>query len=150
VAAIAIAAGGRFAPLADAAAAASLVVLAIGLAFRSAATVPWAVLLAAVAYLAGREGSAAVDGRAAGVGVLLLLAAELATWSADEHPRLRPDRAVVLRRVFLLGALAAAAFLVDVLVLAASGLSTSGGTPVAAVGTAAAVAALALAVRAGR
>lgn len=124
--------------------------LALGLALRSAVAAPWAVLLAAVGYLAGREGAPAVDGRAAGVGVLLLLAAELASWSTDEHPRIRAERPVVVRRLVLLAALAAAAFLVDVLVLAASGLSSAGGTPIAAVGTAAAVAALALTVRAGR
>lgn len=148
--AVAVAAGGRLALLEDAGAAASLLVLAAGLALRRSGTVPWAVLLAAAAYLAGRAGRSAVDGRAVAVGVLLLLAAELATWSADEHPRIRPERAVVARRLVLVGALAAVSLVVDLLLLAASSVSTGSGTALATIGTAAAVAALAVALRSTR
>lgn len=148
--AIAVAAGGRLAGLEDALAAAAVVLLGAGLALRRAGAVPWALLLAAAAYLAGRAGSSAVDGRAALVGVLLLVAAELAIWSCEEHPRIRPERDVVTRRLALLAALVAAAVVVDVLLLAASGLVASRGTAVAIVGTAAAVVALAVALRLSR
>lgn len=148
--AIAVTAGGRFALLEETAAAASLLALAAGLARRRSGAVPWAVLLAATAYLAGRAGRSAVDGRAVAVGVLLLLAAELATWSADEHPRIRPEREVVVRRLLLVAALAAASLVVDVLLLAASSVSTGGGTALATIGTGAAVAALAVALRSTR
>lgn len=124
--------------------------LAAGLALRRSGAVPWAVILAAAGYLAGRAGRSTVDGRAVLVGVLLLLAAELATWSADEHPRIRPERAVVLRRLALVGALAAAALVVDVVLLVASSVPSAHGTALAAVGTAAAVAALGVTVRLAR
>lgn len=145
--AIALAAGGRLAPLEVAAAAASLGLLATGLALRRSGTVPWAIALAAAGYLAGRAGHAVVDGRAAAVGVLLLLAAELASWATDEHPRIRPEPEVVTRRLALLGALALVSLVVDVLVLAASGLEAGGGTAPALVGTVAAVGAVAVALR---
>ena len=72
-------------------------------------SIPWAVLAAGGGYLIGREGHAVVDGRAAVVGVLLLLGAELATWSIEHDGRIRAERAVVVRRAVTLAGLAVAA-----------------------------------------
>jgi hypothetical protein len=147
---IVVTAGGRLAVLEYALSGLALGGLAAGLALRRAGPVPWAVLLAAAGYVLGRHDRSAVDGRAVVVGVLLLAAAELAYWSIGEHPRIRSERPVVARRLALLGALLACAFVVDVLLLAVSSLAVPRGAVLAAAGTAAAVAAVALVLRLGR
>ena len=109
--------------------------------------IPWAVLVAGGGYLVGREGHAVVDGRAAGVGVLLLLGAELATWSIEHDRRIRAERAVVVRRALPWPVLAAAALVVDLALLGTASLPGGGGVLVAAAGVAAAVAAIGFVVR---
>lgn len=145
--AFAVEGGGRFELLADGLGALALTVLATALALRWAGFVPWAVLAAGGAYLAGRSGHATVDGWAAVVGALLLLSAELATWSIDDDARIPAERPLVVRRTLTLVSLTVAALLVDFLLLATSGLSASPGVLLAVVGTTAAVAAVAFVLR---
>lgn len=147
---IVVTAGGRLAVLEYALAGVALGALTAGLALRRAGAVPWAVLLGAAGYVVGRHDRSAVDGRAVLVGVLLLAAAELAYWSIGEHPRIRSEAAVVERRLALLAGLLACAFVVDVLLLAVSSLAVPRGAVLATLGTAAAVAAVALVLRLGR
>ena len=115
--------------------------------WRLPLTIPWAVLLTAAAYVVGREGSPVVDGGAAVVGVLLLVAAELASWSIGEDPRIRAEPSLVLRRALTIGALVAGALVLDVLLLGAAAISSSSGVALAAVGVAAAVGAMVVVVR---
>lgn len=105
--------------------------LAVGIALRWPATVPWAVLLTGAGYLAGREGRSLVDGWAAAVGVMLLVAAELATWSIEHDARIRSERAL----------------LVNFLLLATAAVAASAGVVLAAIGVAAAVGAVAVVLR---
>jgi archaellum biogenesis protein FlaJ (TadC family) len=123
------------------------VLLALGLVLRWPMTIPWAVLLVGGGYLVAREGNAAVDGWAAVIGVLLLLSAELASWSMEHDGRIKSERALVLRRALTLGVLVAAALLVNFLLLATAGVSASAGVLLAAVGVAAAVGAVAVVLR---
>lgn len=109
--------------------------------------VPWAVALLAATYLVGRTGHATVDGRAAVVGVLLLLAAELASWSVSVDKRIRAERALVVRRTLTLLALCLVALVANFFLLATSAVAASSGALLATVGTAAAVGAIALVVR---
>ena len=146
---IVISSGGRFAVVEYALAGVALGVLGAGLATGRAGPAPWAVLISAAAYLLARNGHAAVDGRAVLVGTLLLATAELAYWSAEEHPRIRAEPPVVRRRLLLLAGLLASALVVDVLLLVAASLAVPRGVLFAAVGTAAAVAAVALVLRMG-
>jgi hypothetical protein len=146
----AVAAGGRLAPLEDAGAGAGMLVLLLGLALRIPVAIPWAVGLAAAGYLAGRSGSAAVDAWAAVVGPLLLLAAELGSWSIEHDARIRTEAAVVVRRLTTLVALMAAALLAGFLLLAVAAVSATPGLLLVLTGTAAAVAAVALVVRLAR
>ena len=81
----------------------------VGLVLRWPITIPWAVLLPRARYLSARAGHVVVDGWAAVIGVLLLLAAELATWSIEHDARIRAERALVVRRAVTLAALALAA-----------------------------------------
>ncbi|MGH3003057.1 MAG: hypothetical protein ACRDM1_10440, partial [Gaiellaceae bacterium] len=127
--------------------AAALALLSLGLVFRWRSTIPWAVILAGAGYLVGVEGRPVVDGWAAVVGVALLLAAELASWSMEHDRRIPSEGALVLRRATTLAALAAAALLVNFVLLAAAALSASAGVLLAAVGVAAAVAAVSLVLR---
>lgn len=124
-----------------------LALLAAGLVLRWPATVPWSVLLVGGAYLLAREGNLAVDGWAAAIGVLLLLAAELASWSIDHDARIEAERSLTLRRIATLGTLIVSALLVNFLLLATAGVSASSGLLIAAVGVAAAVAAVAVVLR---
>jgi hypothetical protein len=94
-----------------------------------------------------RVGHRSVDNGAALVGVLLLVAAELGTWSTDLDARIRTDRALVVRRAALLAALCVGALGVDALLLGASSLTAASGALLAAVGTAAAVSAVAVVLR---
>jgi hypothetical protein len=114
---------------------------------RWPATIPWAIVMTAGGYLATREGRAVVDGWASLVGVLLLLAAELASWSIEHDARIRSEGRLVARRALTLGALVAAALVVDFVALGAAALSSSAGVVVAAAGVAAAVAAVTVVLR---
>jgi len=141
------ASGARLAAGGGGFASAGLVVLAGGLAVRSPLTIPWAVVFAGGGYLLAREGNPAVDGWAAAIGVLLLLSAELASWSMEHDARIRAERALVVRRAATLAALVAAALFVNFLLLGTAGLAASPGVLLAAVGVAAAVAAVAVVLR---
>lgn len=145
--AYAIAAGGRFAGLAAAAGALALTLLLAALVLRWQTVVPWAVLAAGVAYLVGREGRELVDGWASVVGVLLLLAAELATWSTEHDARIRTQSSLVARRALILASLCAAALLSDFILLGLAAVSASAGVLLAAAGVAAAVSAVAIVLR---
>jgi hypothetical protein len=124
-----------------------LALLVAGLVVRWPLTIPWSVLFAGGGYLLAREGNQSVDGWAAAIGVLLLLAAELASWSIEHDARIKADRSLVLRRIATLTGLVAAALLVNFMLLATAGLSASAGVLLAAVGVAAAVAAVAVVLR---
>lgn len=128
-------------------AAGGLALLVLGLVLRWPTTIPWAILFVGGGYLLARAGNAVVDGWAAVIGVLLLLAAELASWSIEHDARIAAERAVVLRRIVTLGALVAAALLVNFILLGTAGVSASSGVLLAAVGVAAAVAAVAVVLR---
>ena len=144
---LALAQGGRFAGLAAAAAVVGIALLTAALALRLHPLLPWALAATGTAYLAGRAGHHAVDGRAAVVGALLLLAAELGSWSIEDDARIRAERALVVRRLVAVGALVAAALAVDVVLLAAAAVASPAGVVLAAAGVAAAVTALALVLR---
>jgi hypothetical protein len=124
-----------------------MAVLLAALVMRWRSTVPWAIALLAGTYLAGRTGHATVDGRAAVVGVLLLLSAELAAWSMDVDRRIKAERALVIRRASTLLGLCAVALVANFLLLATSAVSAASGALLATLGTAAAVASLAIVVR---
>jgi hypothetical protein len=139
--------GGRFAPLAWTLAAVALLVFAIALVPRWPTAIPWAVLLAGAAYLVGRNGGSVVDGWSSVAGALLLLAAELATWSIDADPRIAAETSLTVRRVVSLAALVAVALFVNFLLLATAAISSSAGLLVAAIGVAATVASVAYVLR---
>jgi len=141
---------GRLAPLADAAAALGAALLAAAIVARWPLLVPWGVLSAGAAYLVGREGKAVVDGWAAVIGVLLLVAAELAGWSIEHDARIRAERSLTLRRVATLVALTAVALLVNFLLLGMAAVAASSGVLLAAGGVCAAVAAVAIVLRLAR
>ena len=124
-----------------------LALLASGLVVRWPLTIPWAVVLAGGGYLFAREGSGAVDGWAAVIGVLLLLAAELAGWSMEHDARIKAERSLVLRRIATLAALVAAALLVNFILLGTAGVAASASVLLAVVGVAAAVASVAVVLR---
>lgn len=125
----------------------ALALLALGLVLRWPATIPWAVVIAAGGYVVTREGRSIVDGWAAVIGVLLLVAAELASWSIEHDARIRSEPSLLVRRVVTLAVLAAAALLVNFVLLAAAAISSSAGVLLAAVGVAAAVTAVAVVLR---
>jgi hypothetical protein len=89
-------------------------------------------------YLALRPGT--VDSRAPIVAAVLFGAAELAFWSLEPHA-VRAERAVVVRRLALIGGTALGAALLASLVLVVAA-SASGGVLLEAVGVVAAVATL--------
>lgn len=150
VLAYAVATAGRLAPLADAAAALGAALLAAAIAARWPLLVPWSVLSAGAAYLVGREGKAVVDGWAAVIGVLLLVAAELAGWSIAHDARIRAERSLTVRRVATLVVLTAVALLVNFLLLGMAAVAASSGVLLAAAGVCAAVAAVAIVLRLAR
>jgi hypothetical protein len=125
----------------------ALALLALGLVLRWPATIPWAVVIAAGGYVVTREGRSIVDGWAAVIGVLLLVAAELASWSIEHDARIRSEPSLLVRRVVTLAVLAAAALLINFVLLAAAAISSSAGVLLAAVGVAAAVTAVAVVLR---
>ena len=143
----AIADGGRLAGLAVATTVLSLTLLVVGLVLRWPTMIPWAVIASAAGYLIAREGRSAVDGWAAVVGVALLLAAELASWSVEHDRRIRSEHSLVTRRVITLAVLTAAALLVNFLLLATAAVAGSASVLLAAVGVAAAVSAVGVVLR---
>lgn len=141
------ASGSRLATVGAGVGAIGLTLLVLGLVLRWPTTIPWAVLFVGGGYLLAREGNPIVDGWAAAVGVLLLLAAELASWSIEHDARIEAEGSLVVRRIATLVALVAAALLINFMLLAAAGLSASAGVLLAAVGVAAAVASVAVVLR---
>ena len=121
--------------------------LAIGTVFRWPTTVPWSVALAAGAFIVGREGRHVVDGWAAVIGVLLLLTAELATWSIEHDARIHTEGALVVRRIATLALLLSAALIMNFLLLGTAGITASASVALAAVGLAAAIGALVVVLR---
>jgi hypothetical protein len=147
VCAASIAAAGHRAPAAWALTAAALALLSVGVALRLPLIVPWAVAFAAGDYVLTRTGGDVVDGWAAVAGAALLLAAELALWSATDDPRLHVERPVVVRRIVTIAALVLAGLLVGFLLLGAAAITASSGVVVAAAGVAAAVTSIAFVLR---
>jgi hypothetical protein len=133
--------------VAVAAGAVSLTLLGVGLVLRWPATIPWAVVISAGGYLATREGRSVVDGWASFVGVLLLLAAELASWSIEHDARIRTERPLLARRIITLAALTVGALLVNFLLLGAAALSAPAGIVLAAAGVGSAVLAVGVVLR---
>lgn len=127
-----------------------VVVLALGLMLRWPTAISWAVLLAGAGYLVGRLGTSTVDGWAAVVGVLLLAAAELGSWSIDHDARIHAEPSFVVRRIATLAALLAAAVLVNFLLLGTAGVGAPESVLLVAVGVAAAVLAVAVVLRLAR
>jgi len=142
-----IATGGSYQVAADITGGLALVLLALALVMRWPSLVAWTILLAGTGYLAGRHGNGVVDGWATVIGVLLLLAAELAFWSIDHNARIRSERSLAIRRVVTLVALCGVALFVNFLLLATAAVSASSGVILAAVGVAAAVAAVSMVLR---
>jgi hypothetical protein len=143
----ATAAGGSLAGVALAGTILSLLLLALGLVLRWPNTIPWALIFAAAGYVATRSGESIVDGWAAVIGVLFLLAAELASWSIEHEARIRTEPALVVRRAATIAGLAAAALLTNFILLAAAAVASSAGVLIASAGVAAAVAAVATVLR---
>ena len=139
--------GGRLAGVATTLAGAALALAAAALLLRWQVLIGWAVLAAGGGYLIGREGHAAVDGRAAVVGVLLLLGAELASWSIEHDKRVRAERAVVVHQAANLAGLALVALAVNAALLGVSSLPGGNGIFVTLLGIGAAVGAIAIVVR---
>ena len=139
--------GSRFAGPGAGLGAIGLGLLVLGLVLRWPSTIPWSILLVGGGYLLAREGNAVVDGWAAAFGALLLLAAELASWSIEHDARIAAERSLTLRRLATLGALVVAALLVNFMLLATAGVAASSSVLLAAVGVAAAVAAVAVVLR---
>jgi hypothetical protein len=145
-----VADGGSYASAALGATALGLLFLVVALVLRAGVLVPWAVIATAGGYLAVRAGHDTVDGWAAVVGVLLLLAAELAAWSIDADARIHAERALVVRRVLTLAGLCTAALVANFLLLATTALSATAGALLALLGTTAAVVAVAVVLRLSR
>jgi hypothetical protein len=139
--------GGKTLPATEALVPVGLALLLAGLALRRQGTIPFAVVALGAAYVLARSGHEVVDGWAAPVGVGLLLAAELATWSIEHDARIHEERAVLQRRIGALAALVAAATLLGMLVVASAAVSARSGLLLVAVGVAAAVSAVALVLR---
>ena len=123
------------------------VVLAAAVTTRFAPAIPWAIAFAGSGYVVGRIGHRTADGWAAVVGAALLLAAELAAWSADNDRRISEDRSLATHRLALLGGLIAAALLAGFVMLGAAAFSASAGIVLSAVGMAAAIAAVGVILR---
>jgi hypothetical protein len=118
---------------------------------RAGDVLPWALLLAGVAYAIPLfvRGSGVDDGAPLVAGGLLLCG-ELAAWSCDERWRMRAERTVVLARaravlLLVIGGAAAAS-----LVLALAAAPVGGGLAWTVLGSVAAVAVVGLAARLSR
>ena len=143
----ATAAGGSLSGIALAGAIVSLALLSLGLVLRWPNTIPWALVFAAAGYIVTRTGESLVDGWASLVGVLLLIAAELASWSIEHDARIRAEPRLVVRRLATIATLGAAALLTNFILLAAAAVASSAGVLIAAAGVAAAVTAVATVLR---
>lgn len=121
--------------------------LLAAVAVRFTPAIPWAVGVTGAGYVLGRTHHTTVDGWAAVVGALLLLAAELAWWASEEDRRIHTERAVIVRRVVFLGALAAAAAVTGFVLVGAAAVSTPTGTTLSIVGMAAAIGAVGVVLR---
>jgi hypothetical protein len=137
----------RLAPIAIVTGSLAVALLALGLVLRWPSTIPWTIVLAGAGYLVAREGKELVDGWAAAIGVLLLLAAELASWSIEHDARIRSEPSLAIRRAATIAALCVGALLVNVMLLGTAGVAASSGVLLAAVGVAAAVTAVAVVLR---
>jgi hypothetical protein len=124
--------------------------LAFVLVRRMDELLPWALIPLGVAYTVSlvTHGST-VDGGAPLVAVGLLLCAELAAWSLDEHHAIVAERAVVRARATALAVLVAVSLAASGLVVALS-LAPGNGFGWTALGSAASVLAVAVAVRLAR
>jgi hypothetical protein len=145
--AVAIAGGGSLAGLAVAGTGGALLSLLLALVFRWSPLVPWSLLLAGGGFMATRGHGASVDAWAAVAGALLLVAAELATWSLQDDARVHAERGVVVRRAATVAALSAASLAVGLMLLATASVSSSTSLVVAAAGIAAAVTAVTVVLR---
>jgi hypothetical protein len=143
----AAATAGRLAPITIVTGSLAVALLALGIVLRWPSMIPWTIVLSGAGYLAAREGTELVDGWAAAIGVLLLLAAELAAWSIDHDARIRSEPSLAIRRAATIGALCVGALLVNVMLLGTAGVAASAGVLLAAVGVAAAVTAVAIVLR---
>lgn len=125
-----------------------MALLALGIALRRSAVVPWPLFGLGALYAATLRGD--FDGWSLAVAVGLLLAAELAYWAIDEEALLRVERDVTLRRAAAIAAVAAATLAAGVVVAATAGLQLHAGLPLAAAGAVAAVGLLVLLARLAR
>lgn len=139
--------GGSLASVGGVLGAVGALLLLGGIAARVTVLVPWAVAVAGIGYVVGREHHRVVDGWAALVGAGLLLAAELAAWSIEHDARIDEERPVFVRRVLSVTGLVGAAALVSFVLVGAAAVSTSAGLALTAVGVAAAVAAVSVVLR---
>ena len=126
------------------------VLLALLLVRRMNELLPWALIPLGSAYTVSLvlHGSS-VDGGAPLVAAGLLVCAELAAWSLDERDAIAAERAVVLGRATALAGLVLAGLAVSGLVVALS-LAPASGLVWTALGAAAAVLVVGLAVRLAR
>jgi hypothetical protein len=143
----AVATDGRLAPVALGVGALGLALLALAIVLRWPSLVPWAIFVTGAGYVGGRTGNNVVDGWAAAIGVLLLLAAELAIWSIEHDARIAEERSLTVRRIATLGLLGVAALLMNFLLLGTAAISASASVVLAAAGVAAAVGALVVVLR---
>jgi hypothetical protein len=113
---------------------------------------PWAVIPLGLAYAVTllAHGSNSIDGGAPLVATALLLCTELAAWSLDERHGIAAERAVLAARASGLALLAGAGLAASALVLALSAAPVGGGLAWTALGAAAAVLVVGLAVRLAR
>src|SRR3954468_12251272 len=107
----AVATAGRFAPVAIVSGTLAVALLALGIVLRWPSTIPWAIVLAGAGYLTARGGKELVGGWAAREGVMLPLAAELASCSIKHDQRIQAAPALVIRRAVTLAALCLGALL---------------------------------------
>jgi hypothetical protein len=124
--------------------------LALGLVFRFAPAIPWAILFVGAGYILERLHAATADGWSAIVGAGLLLAAELAAWSIGHDRRIVWERSLVLRRALTIAGVVAASAFVCFLLVAAAALSGSAGLAIAVLGVGATVAATGVILRLAR
>jgi hypothetical protein len=113
--------------------------LAVATSLRWTWLVPWALVASAAGYLTGRHG---IGVSTALAGCALLLAAELAYLSIEDDRRIAVEPEVTVRRAAAIGALVVAAFVVDLVVDAATALQGPTGVLLATIGVAAALASL--------
>jgi hypothetical protein len=128
-------------------AAAGTLLLLLGVIFRRPAAIPWSLVSTGAAYAIGRQGNPVVDGGAAVVGALLLLAAELAAWSIEDDARIETEPALVTHRAVVVAVLVASALLIDFVLLGTAAVSAATGVLLAAAGVIAAVGAVAIVLR---